>query len=391
MKLAKKQKISWHNIILAVTFFVIGFWLFPQFIHTVNNQAQEGVVNEDYFNSVAQLVEEKYPFEEPSDQEKTYGAIQGLVLSYNDPYSTFLPPENSSVYNETIYGEFGGIGAELALYRGFVTVISPLKGSPSEKAGLKARDIITHINNEEILGKSFNAVINEIRGEEGSEVSLTVIREGYDEPLVIRITRAQIEVPVIETFIKNDVFVIQLFNFNEKSSNRFEEAIHEFKESGSQKLLIDVRNNPGGYLDAAVDMASYFLPQGDVVLREEIDDDGTEKLYRSKGYKLLDGAEFDLAVLLNGGSASASEILAGALRDGLDARLLGEKSYGKGSVQELISLPENASLKITIARWLTPNKTIIEGVGLEPDIIIKPLENESLEEDSQLEEAINLL
>jgi carboxyl-terminal processing protease len=384
-----KKYFSWHNIILALVFFALGYFSFAQ-IQSIRYQS---VDEKDLglFWTVWGTIDEKYPFSEPSDQDKIYGAIAGLVEAYNDDYSAFLPPVSSEFFNQTISGEFGGIGAEIGVDNGLLTVISPLKDSPSEKGGLQPGDIITHVNSIDIAGDTLDESISRIRGEIGTEVVLTIVRPENLETLDITIIRDIVHIPVLDTEIIDEVFVIHLYNFNESSEDAFKEALVSFKEGGYSKLLIDVRNNPGGYLTSAVDIASYFLPQGNIVLREQTGvEEEDEIIYRSSGYDLLEGKDITIKVLTNKGSASASEILAGALHDQGYAQIVGERSYGKGSVQELIDLPQNTSVKITVAKWLTPNKAQISGVGIEPDVIIEKDENESATEDSQLQKAINL-
>lgn len=380
------QRISWHNILLALVFFALGYLS----MNILQRLKYEKVSQEnfDLFWQVWSTVEEKYPFEEPSEQDKIYGAIAGLVASYEDDYSVFLPPVSSEFFNQTIEGEFGGIGAEIGIRSGYLTIVAPLKGSPAEQSGIKSGDIITHVDSIDITGDTLDEAIGRIRGKIGTDVILTLIRLDKAESIDITITRDTVTIPVLDTEVINDTFVIHLYNFNESSADKFKDALLEFKSLNLDKLLIDVRNNPGGYLTAAVDMASYFLPQGDIILREQYGTNTEEEtLYRSIGYSLLDDINFETKVLINQGSASASEILAGALSDHGVADIIGESSYGKGSVQEFINLPDDTSLKVTVAKWLTPNRRQISGVGIEPDQIIEV--NESISETRQLEKAIN--
>lgn len=374
-------KISWHNVTLAVVFFALGYFLFNPLQSRLRSETDL-----DLFWDVWSTLEKKYPFEEPSSQDKVYGAIQGLVDSYGDEYSSFLPPVRSEFFNQTIHGEFGGIGAEISIQSGYLTIVSPLKDSPAEKANVLAGDIVTHVDGVEVADKTLDEAIGLIRGEIGTEVILTIIRRGELEPLDITITRDNVKIPILDTQVQGDVFIIQLYNFNETSAQEFKYALHEFNQGGYDKLLIDVRNNPGGYLTSAIDIVGYFLPQGKVVLREQGSQDTAEEVYRSSGHDLLDNENITLKVLINGGSASASEILAGALQDHKKAVIIGEQSFGKGSVQELIDLPEKTSLKITTAKWLTPAGNHISRIGITPDIEIAF----NPEEDTQLAEALLL-
>ncbi|MCA9353050.1 S41 family peptidase [Patescibacteria group bacterium] len=381
------RQLSVRNIVFAATFFILGV-LFVQ--HT--NTGYSGAENEndfDLFWYVYDTLEKKYPFEEPSQKDKMFGAIRGLVDSYGDDYSAFLPPNESTFFTQTISGEFGGIGAEIGVESGYLVVIAPLKNSPAERAGIVAGDIITHVDGVDIAGKTLDGAISLIRGEVGSSVELEIVRFHEEEPLTLTVQRETVHIPIVNTETIEDVFVIHLYNFNESSDKEFEQALVAFKESGSKKLLLDLRNNPGGFLDSAINMASFFLPQGSIVLRErngtEMED---ERLYRSTGKTLLMDYPFDMMVLINGGSASASEILAGALKDHHYATIVGETSFGKGSVQEFLSLPEDTSLKITVAQWLTPDGDQISKKGIEPDTYI-PSSNAS-DVDTQLLQALQL-
>lgn len=368
-------------------FFALGFFSFYGFNYLKQQQIKEHDLG--LFWQVWNLLEEKYPFEEPTENDKIHGAIAGLVDSYGDEYSTFFPPAKSEFFNQTISGEFGGIGVEIGIRAGYLTVIAPLKDSPGENAGLLPGDIVTEVDGVDIAGMTTDEAIALIRGEKGTEVVLSIRRFDSPEPLVISIIRDIVVVPVIDTDIKDDTFIISLYNFNEMSEEPFKEAVEEFKASDTNQLILDLRNNPGGFLTSAIDMASYFIEQGKVVVIEQSGlGEDSEYIFRSTGHELLQDTEFEMIVLINEGSASASEILAGALRDHNVARVAGERSYGKGSVQELIDLPQKTSLKVTISEWLTPNRDHISKVGIEPDVYI-PFYPET-SEDTQLLETIEL-
>lgn len=382
MNIKNKKILTYIGVFVLgclVTFFVTG-----------SRHNNENQINMSLFWRTWETLEEKYPFQEPSNQDKVFSAIEGLVQAYDDDHSAFLPPVKNEFFDQNISGEFGGIGAEIDVRRGYLVIISPLKNSPAENAGLRAGDIITEVDQFDIDGLTLDQAIGLIRGEKGTNVTLTILREGEQEPLSITITRDTVQIPILETEIRDDVFIVHLYNFNDRSSEAFKDALVEFKESGSEKLLIDVRNNPGGFLVAVIDMLSYMTEQGTILLREQtgpLPED--ETVYRSLGYSLLEDSSYEISVLVNEGSASASEIMAGALRDILGATIVGETSYGKGSVQELINLPQDTALKITIAKWLTPNSNEIDGQGIVPDVYIE-LDPES-EIDVQLEKAIESL
>jgi len=345
------------------------------------------------FWNVWKMVEEKYPINgnKVTDQEKVWGAIQGLVASLDDPYSVFFPPRASKNFDIELKGQFGGVGIEIGMRDDMLTVIAPLKGTPAYKAGIKAGDKIIKVDDTNTIKMSLDSAVELIRGEIGSPVLLTVIRKDNEEPLEIKVIRDTIKIPTIDTEKKeNGIFIISLYNFSAGSTNAFREALREFIVSDSDKLILDLRGNPGGFLDAAVDISSWFLPAGKVVAREHFGDDKKDVLYKSRGYDIFDNLPF--VILVDQGSASASEIMAGALSEHGIATLVGEKTFGKGSVQEVIPVTTETSLKITIAKWLTPNGLSISDEGLTPDVEVKiTKEDFEAEKDPQLEKAIELL
>lgn len=319
------------------------------------------------------------------------GAISGLVKSLGDPYTEFLPPAQTKQFQEDIKGSFSGIGAEIGIRRGTLTIISPLKGSPAERTGLKAGDKILRINATSTQDLLLDEAVRMIRGEKGTEVKLLILRDTFDTPKEYTIRRDEIKIEIISTEQKsNGIFVIKLNHFTENAAYEFRKAIQQFYDSGSNKLIFDLRNNPGGYLTISVDIASWFIPSGEIVARERYAS-GEEDIYRSNGYRLLE--EVPVVVLINEGSASAAEIVAGALRDIRGIKLVGAKTFGKGSVQEVELLDDGSSLKITIAKWLTPKGTEINGIGLEPDVKVElpPTEEQDPKRDLILEKGIEML
>ena len=327
------------------------------------------------------------------DQKKVWGAIEGLTDSLGDPYTVFFPPVESKLFEADIRGNFDGIGAEILAQDGAITVIAPLKNSPAEKAGIIAGDRIIKINDKETSSLSTEDAVQLIRGERGTQVVLTIFRSGVKEPFDVTVTRDVIDIPTINTKeLPNGIFVIELYSFSAQAPNLFRNALREFIVSGNDKLILDLRGNPGGYLEAAIDMASWFLPSSMVVVREDFGKNSSEeKVYRSKGYNVFnDNLKF--AILVDRGSASATEILAGALVEHGKAVLVGEKTFGKGSVQELVSITSETSLKITIARWLTPNGVSISQNGIEPEYpVAYTLADREADRDPQLEKAIEIL
>lgn len=326
------------------------------------------------------------------NQERVWGAIGGMVEALGDPYTTFFPPEESKVFESDISGNFGGIGLEIGIRDNVPVVISPLKGTPGYRAGIKSGDFILKIGDMSTERLSVDEAVKHIRGDVGTKVTLTLLRPDASEPYTVTLTRAAIDIPTIETELRADgVFVIRLFNFSAISANLFRGALREFVQSGSGKLVLDLRGNPGGYLEAAVDMASWFLPPGAVIVREDYKDNNDAVVHRSKGYNIFTN-KLKMVILIDGGSASASEILAGALKENGVATLVGTHSFGKGSVQELVKLTPDTSLKVTIARWLTPNGTSISDGGLKPDVVVEiPTKDTAKAGDVQLKKAVEIL
>lgn len=319
-----------------------------------------------------------------------YGAISGMVKSLGDPYTVFLPPEDTKIFKEDISGEFQGVGMEIGIRGGVLTVISPLEGTPAFRAGLLAGDKIIKVNGTSTADMTIDQAVKLIRGPKGTEVTLTVLREGWKEPKDITIIRDKINIPSLKLEIKeNNIAYIKIYHFSERARIDFAREAVKILNSGADKIIVDLRNNPGGFLEIAQNLAGWFLEPDDIVTIEDFGPGKDKKEYRANGNgKFL---SYNTVVLINKGSASASEIFAGALRDNRGARLIGERSFGKGSVQELKELREG-SLKITIARWLTPKGDLIEGKGLEPDIRVE-MTQEDIENnrDPQLDKAIEIL
>jgi carboxyl-terminal processing protease len=325
-------------------------------------------------------------------ETRVFGAIKGLAASYGDPYTTFFPPVESKTFQEEIAGNFEGVGMEIGIKEDQLRVVSPLKNSPAEKAGVRTGDIIVKIGDKFTTDMSVDAAVKLIRGKQGTEVKITFLPQGATKTVERSIVRQVINIPTIETSTKpGGIFVIKLFSFSAQSASLFRGALREFIESGKHKLVLDLRGNPGGYLDAAWDMASWFLPAGKTVIIEDFGKNADQKFYRSKGYNVFTD-KLKMVILVDGGSASASEILSGALREHGVAKLVGTKTFGKGSVQELVNITSNTSLKVTIARWLTPNGHNLSHDGLDPDYEVKVTEKDiAALKDVQMEKAIEVL
>lgn len=344
------------------------------------------------FWKVWNLINEKYVDPDKlNDQQKVWGAIEGLASSLDDPYTVFMPPKEAESFASEIKGNFEGVGMEVGIKDDSLTVVSPLKGSPAEKAGVRAGDKIVKINGEVSATMKTEEAVTKIRGKKGTPVVLTLAREGKGQPFDITIVRDVINIPTLDTDFKDGVFIIKLYNFSEPSPRAFRVALKEFIDSGSDKLILDLRGNPGGYLDASVDMASWFLPKDAVIVREDFGPKAPEEVQRSKGYNIFT-EHLKMVILVNGGSASASEIVAGALREHNVATIVGTKTFGKGSVQELVKVTPDTSLKITIARWLTPKGVSISEKGITPDVEVK-MSAEDVEKgrDPQMAKAMEIL
>ncbi|MDP2593669.1 MAG: S41 family peptidase [bacterium] len=418
----KRQK--WRGMffvsVLFIGVFVFGFGVGKQ--QQTAFSASMGIINAtegmpenvDFasFWKVWQVLENKYvATATTTTQDKVWGAIGGLVSSLGDPYTVFLPPEEKEMFESDISGQFEGVGMEIGIKDAILTVVAPLKGTPAYKAGIKSGDKILKIDDKVTTNMTVEQAVKLIRGPRDTKVTLTILREIGGEPKEISITRAVIDIPTIDTEIKevdgtavedksgsslglqdSGVFVIRLYNFSAPSAYLFQQALRQFVLSGSDKLILDLRNNPGGYLDSSVEMASWFIPQGKVVVQEDFGSGKNPNYYRSRGYNLFGNRPLKMVILINGGSASASEILAGALKEHGVATLVGTPTFGKGSVQELIPITDDTALKVTIARWLTPNGVSISEEGLTPDEVVE-ITNEDAEKglDPQFDRAVEIL
>lgn len=336
---------------------------------------------------------------EQMDQERVWGMISGLAASLQDPYTYFLPPQENEMFSADMSGEFEGVGMEIAIKDEILTVVSPLKNTPAQRAGIKAGDRILKIDDTETQGMDVTQAVQKIRGPKGTQVALLIVREGESSPREIKVTRDVINVPIVTTKetssenpqIPDDVFVIQLATFTSSSPDLFRASLREFVVSGKQKLILDLRGNPGGYLDAAVDMASWFLPTGAVVVTEDYAGHSSNVVHRSAGYNVFN-KNLKMVILVDKGSASASEILADALRHYGVAKLVGVNTFGKGSVQELVDITPETALKITVARWLGPDKKQIPRTGIAPDYKVDITEEDIKEKrDPQMDKAVEVL
>lgn len=323
-------------------------------------------------------------------QKIIYGAIAGMAKSLGDPHTDFFDPDQARQFEQDLSGSFEGIGAEVGIKKGQLIIIAPLKGAPAEGAGLKAGDQILKINDKSTFEISVDEAVNMIRGRKGTEVTLNIFREEWGEPRDIKIVRDTIRIKSVEWELKDEnIAYIHISHFDQPLSADFRRISREILSSPAKKIVLDLRNNPGGYLEVSQDVAGFFLQNGQVVTIEDFGEDAPKKEYLAEGTGTL--ADYPIVVLINEGSASASEILAGALKDNRGVQLIGEKSFGKGSVQEVIRLQDGKSfLKVTIAKWLTPKSASISEVGLTPDVTIE-LDEAEPDKDTQLQKALEII
>ena len=327
-------------------------------------------------------------------QKMVYGAISGMLGALSDPYTVFMTPEENKEFSQSMEGNFEGIGAEIGLRKNVITIISPLEGSPAKRAGLLPGDKILKIDEKLSVGLSTDEAVKLIRGPKEASVTLSILREGWDATKDFKITREIINVPAVKLEIKEvssgkKVAYLALYNFTDNSTAEFIRAAQTILTSSVQGVVLDLRGNPGGYLETAVDIASWFMPEGQMVVVEDYGN-GKKIEHRSNGINKL--GDYPLVILINQGSASASEILAGALRDNKQIKLVGEKSFGKGSVQQLDQMRGGTSLKITVAKWLTPSGHSIMEEGLEPDVKVGLVKDDmDNNRDPQLDKAYELL
>jgi len=352
---------------------------------------EEEAQNFGVFWEAWHILDKEFLGDKPSIQERVYGALHGLVDSFGDPYTIFVEPQPRELERDEMRGHFGGIGAWVAQDADGNIVLTPMKGKPADRAGIQEGDIVVAVDGEDVTGKPKGEVVALIRGPVGTVVKLTIRRPGVDELLHFEIERERIELPTVEYRLLEEDPTIGYVDINligERTPDELEKALRDLRAQGATRLILDLRHNPGGALTASVEVASQFLPGG-VVLYEQRKD-GQEKPY----YATRDGLALDwpLVVLVDGATGSGAEIVAGALQDHDRATLIGEQTFGKGSVQYVHDLSDGSSLHVTVARWLTPHHHQIDRQGLTPDIVVPFTEEDrSAGRDPQLERAITYL
>lgn len=400
------EKINFFSILIAILAFFLGWqlghkdislkWENYRFKFNVANQQVPSNLNLDFklFWDTWNLVSNNYIDKKAVDPQKMfYGAIAGMVASLGDPYTVFLPPEDQKSSQEDLGGSFEGVGMELGFNKDKrLVVISPLDGNPAKNAGIKPGDLIIKIDDKDTINMSLPDAVKVIRGQKGTKVDLTILREGEKDPRTFSLTRDTIVVKSVQLDFKNTksgkkISIVKLTRFGERTESEWLDSVKQINDAKTDGMVLDVRNNPGGFLDAAVFIGSEFLSSGNVVLQQTANGEVTPFKVNRAG-KLLD---IPLVVLINKGSASASEIVAGAMQDRGRAKLVGEKSFGKGTIQESQQLANNTGLHITIAKWLTPNsRWVNETQGFDPDIKVD-MNKDDPSKDPQLDKALELL
>ncbi|NBX66915.1 MAG: S41 family peptidase [Proteobacteria bacterium] len=379
--------------LIALSLFAFSFALFSPPTRAADEgtkPAAQADTEETYkmlkvFGEVFERVRAQY-VDQKTDKELIEYAIGGMLSSL-DPHSSYLNDEGFEDMKVQTRGSFGGLGIEVTMENGLVKVVSPIDDTPAFKAGVKSGDMITHLDNKPVIGLSLNEAVDKMRGKVGTDITITVRREGVAEPLKFTITRDVIRIKSVRSSVYDNVGYIRITTFNAQTEPGLRVALEDIKKQTGKNLLgyvVDLRNNPGGLLDQAIAVADAFLEKGEIVSTRGRNDTDTKRDNATAG-DLADG--LPVVVLINGGSASASEIVAGALQDHRRAVLLGTKSFGKGSVQTIISLPNDAAIRLTTARYYTPSGRSIQAKGIEPDIVVPQSKLENLESSEGISEA----
>jgi carboxyl-terminal processing protease len=359
--------------------FAAGVW----FAHSTDSPHN----NDDFavFWQSWDILDREYYYDLPDNKELVHAALRGMFARVDDRYTFFAPPSVAEMDRERTAGEFGGIGAYVSQNQsGQLVITRPFIGLPADEAGLQANDVILEINGTSIEGQDMESAIELLRGEIGSTLTLTIYRPLTGEQFTVEITRARIELPVTDTSLYGEVGYVALSSFNQKATASLMQDITDLQAQGAQALILDLRGNPGGLLDQAVGVSDLFLKDGVVVTQQN--KQGEQKTYSAKSGDLAEA--IPLVVLIDGGSASASEVVAGALRDHERAVLIGQKSYGKGSVQYVYNMDDGSQVHVTVAVWLTPNGNLINGQGLEPDIAVTVPDDLPADQDPFVEAAL---
>ncbi len=386
-------------LVLAIAVGFVGGFYYRDYrvpAPELNNLINKGIgqpndVDFSLFWNVWELLQTRFVDKSKlNTQSLVYGAIDGMVKSAGDPYTVFFQPKESEAFAQQINGAFGGIGIEVGMRNNILTIIAPIKDTPAARAGLLAGDKILKIGAKSTEGMKIDEAVGLIRGPSGTKVTLTYTRDGLDKAKEVTMTRDTIKIPAVDwKMLDENTAYVEMYVFNKNVDDEFKKTAEEIVKSKATRIILDLRNNPGGLLDSAVNIAGYFLDSNSLVTIEK-SGDGRQNEFRTQPNGLL--KNYPLIVLINKGSASASEILSGALKDDRGVLLVGETSFGKGSVQEVDELPNKASIKITIAKWFTPKDVSINENGIKPDVAVTLTEQDvNANKDPQLDRARELI
>jgi len=390
-KKSPKRILLLSGVVLFLLSFVLGFFVgaqrnIPLRYELINKEPKVKKIDFSLFWEVWDKIH--YNFLHAADDKNLfYSSIKGLIAGTNDPYSAFLTPKETEMFTENMEEEFYGVGIEIGVRDGKIIVISPLANTPAEKVGLLSGDEIVAVDGKPTENQSLMEVVSWIRGKKGTEVILSIKRKGWREPKDFKIKRAKIENESVKTRLLGDILYIKIVQFSEKTYPLFYQALSQSVNKDLSGVIIDLRQNPGGYFQAAVDIASLFIEKGPIVF--EKDKAGNLKDYQATKKPIF--KDYSVVILVDSGSASASEILAGALKDYNKAIVIGEKTFGKGVMQSWERFNDGSSLILTTAYWLTPKKHQIDGKGITPDVIIKSEDKSCSDKDKVCQKAIELL
>ncbi len=389
------------KFVVCVFLLLLGFWIgrYVEIPFLPNNPSRINVENKLYkkdnvdfasFWQVWDKLNEEFLFKKDLSGEKLMqGAIKGMVEATGDPYTSFFDQDANSSFNDQISGSFEGVGMELGEKDNNLVVIAPIEDSPAEKAGIKASDRIISIDKKDATKMSIGDAVKLIRGKAGTKITIEVLRGDEKTVRKFELTRDTITVKTIKLTIDNDIATINLNQFGKNTNDEWDKAINEISTKGIKKIVIDLRNNPGGLLDSAIHIAGDFLTKQDIVVQQEDANGNRQPMYNSVDGRLQDA---EVVILINKGSASASEIVTGALSDHKKAQTVGETSFGKGTVQTVVDLPNGSGLHITVAKWLTPNGTWVHKKGITPDFVVELTEQNVKDNvDTQMVKAKELL
>ena len=367
----------WVVVSLVLILFILGVFASGYFLGNRRVAHAEADTGFDVLWNVRAILDRSFIGEIPSAQQQAYGAAHGLVAAFNDPYTLFVEPAPREMERDELAGHFGGIGAYMTRNDAEDLVLTVIPDRPAAKAGVQDGDVLLEVDGKPITkDMPVDEIVALVRGDIGTKVMLRLRRSNRAEPLVVSVVRERIETPSVEWRVLDKdehIGYVRISLFGQRTSQELEAGLAELASQGVDKLVLDLRGNGGGLVDAAVDIVSQFIKDGQVL--REVKRGGQERFYPTRGVK-GPAQVWELALLVDGGTASASEIVAGSLRDQKRAVLIGEKTYGKGSVQEVHELADGSSLHVTIARWLTPNRTQIDKTGLEPDVVVNISEDD---------------